>query len=129
MNVVDFEDNIDIDDGTDALFDCEYSRVDDIINKVLIFTGVKEDVETENGPRTLIAFSEGPERSAFFTDSRRLKEVACDPGRTYPFRAVIKVVKFGINFGFKFFSPNSKITQEDQDNFEYYKKNKYRKNR
>lgn len=51
------------------------------------------------------------------------------PNRTFPFRAIIKVVRFGNNTGFKFFSPKSKITQEDKDNFEYYKRNKYRRKR
>lgn len=68
-------------------------------------------------------------RSAFFTDSKRLKDVVCNPNRTFPFRAIIKVVRFGNNTGFKFFSPKSKITQEDKDNFEYYKRNKYRRKR
>lgn len=44
-------------------------------------------------------------------------------------RAVIKVVRYGTMYGFKFFPPNTPITQEDRDNFEYYKRNKYKKNR
>lgn len=43
--------------------------------------------------------------------------------------AVIKVVRYGTMYGFKFFPPNTPITQEDRDNFEYYKRNKYKKSR
>ena len=127
--IVDFDDSIDVDDSNDALFDCEYSSIDNIINEVVIFTGVKKDIQTENGSRTLIAFGEGSNRSAFFTDSKRLKDVVYDSDRKFPFRAIIKVARYGNNTGFKFFSPRSKVTQEDKDNFEFYKKNKYRRNR
>lgn len=127
VSVVDFEDDFNL-DGDDALFDCEYSSIDSLINEIIVFTGVKADVQTENGLRTLIAFGEGSSRSAFFTESKRLKDVVCDPDRHFPFRAIIKVVKYGNNTGFKFFSPNSPITQEDVSNFEYYQKNKYRRN-
>lgn len=64
-----------------------------------------------------------------YTDSKKLKDVVLDPKRKYPFRAVIKVVRYGTMYGFKFFPPNTPITQEDRDNFEYYKRNKYKKNR
>lgn len=127
--IVDFDDEVDVNNDIDALFDCEYSSIDYLINEVIIFTGVKTDVQTENGSRTLIAFGEGSSRSAFFTESKRLKDVVCDTNREFPFRAIIKVVKYGNNTGFKFFSPKSTITQEDIDNFEYYKKNKYKRNR
>ena len=43
--------------------------------------------------------------------------------------AVINEVRYGTMYGFKFFPPNTPITQEDRDNFEYYKRNKYKKNR
>ena len=124
---VDFEDDLCTQNGEDDLFDCEYSSVDALINEVMVFTGVKTDVQTENGTRTLIAFGEGDGRSAFFTESKRLKDVVCDPKRQFPFRAIIKVVRFGNNTGFKFFSPKSPITQQDKDNFDYYKRNKWRK--
>jgi hypothetical protein len=128
-NIVDFEDEIEVISDGDGLFDCEYSSVDCLINEVIVFTGVKPEVQTENGIRTLVAFGEGSSRSAFFTESKRLKDIVCNPQRTFPFRAIIKVVRFGNNSGFKFFSPNSPITQTDKDNFEYYKRNKYRRNR
>lgn len=127
--IEDFEEELDSNAGDSDLFDCEYSSVDALINEVIVFTGVKSDVQTENGTRTLVAFGEGAGRSDFFTDSKRLKDVVCNPNRTFPFRAIIKVVRFGNNTGFKFFSPKSKITQEDKDNFEYYKRNKYRRKR
>lgn len=128
--IVDFEDDpMAVAAGGEELFDCEYSSVDALINEVIVFTGVKTDVQTENGSRTLVAFGEGAARSAFFTESKRLKDVVCNPDRTFPFRATIKVVRFGNNTGFKFFSPNSPVTQQDRDNFEYYKRNKYRRNK
>ncbi len=125
-DVVDFEDD---DIENNDLFDCEYSSIDSLINEVAVFTGVKEDVQTENGLRTLIAFGEGANRSAFFTESKRLKDVVCDKNRQFPFRAVIKVVRYGNNTGFKFFSPKTTITQEDASNLEYYQKNKYKRYR
>ena len=60
---------------------------------------------------------------------KKLKDTVMDPNRKFPFRAIIKVVRYGNMYGFKFFSPKSKITQEDKDNFEYYKRNKYRRKR
>jgi hypothetical protein len=128
-NIVDFEDGVEVSTGGDELFDCEYSSVDCLINEVIVFTGVKSDVQTENGTRTLVAFGEGAARSAFFTESKRLKDVVSNPERSFPFRAIIKVVRFGNNTGFKFFSPNSPISQVDRDNFDFYKRNKYRRNR
>ena len=128
-NIVDFEDGVEVSTGGDELFDCEYSSVDCLINEVIVFTGVKSDVQTENGTRTLVAFGEGAARSAFFTEIKRLKDVVSNPERSFPFRAIIKVVRFGNNTGFKFFSPNSPISQVDRDNFEFYKRNKYRRNR
>ena len=128
--IVDFEDDsVVVSAGSDVLFVCEYSSVDALINEPIVFTGVKTDVQTENGMRTLISFGEGVSRSAFFTESKRLKDVVCNPERMFPFRAIIKVVRFGNNTGFKFFSPNSQVTQHDRDNFDYYKRNKYRRNR
>ena len=130
MNVVDFEDDVKASIGSENdLFDCEYSSVDALINEVIVFTGVKTDVQTENGLRTLISFGEGAARSAFFTESKRLKDVVCNPERVFPFRAIIKVVRFGNNTGFKFFSPKSEISQVDKDNFDSYTRNKYRRNR
>ncbi len=113
----------------EELFDCDYSSVDDVINQVLVFTGATER-ETENGKRTLIAYQrDDGSRSAFWTDSRKLKDVVHNPQRSYPFRAIIKVVKLGEMTGFRFFAPSSVVTQEDRDNFNLYQKSKYRYNK
>lgn len=108
------------------LFDCEFTSVDAVINQVTVFTGW-ENRATENGDRTLIAYGEGYGKSAFFTDSKKLKDTFCNPKRTYPFRAVIKVVKYGNMFGFRVFAPNTEITQDDSANFEAYKRSKFRR--
>ena len=123
--VVDFEEEF---SSNEDLFDCEYTSVDAVINEVTVFTGCKER-QTENGTRKLIAYGDGVGASAFYTDSKKLKDVVFANGRKFPFRAVIKVVRYGNMCGFKFFPPNTKITQEDKENFEYYKRNKYRRNR
>jgi len=109
------------------LFDCDFTSVDDVINRVLVFTGVVQR-ETENGTRTLIAFDkEDGVKSAFWTDSKKLKEVVLNPERHFPFRAIIKVARWGDFTGFKFFSPNSPVSQDDLDNFNYYKRNKFKR--
>lgn len=110
--VMDFEETESLNED---IFDCEYTSVDAVINEVTVFTGCKER-QTENGTRTLIAYGEGIGASAFYTDSKKLKDVVLDPKRKYPFRAVIKVVRYGTMYGFKFFPPNTPITQEDRDN-------------
>jgi len=109
------------------LFDCDFSSVDDVINQILVFTGAAQR-ETENGLRTLIAFrKDDGTNSAFWTDSKKLKEVVLNPDRIYPFRAIIKVARWGDFTGFKFCSPQATVTQEDLDNFNYYKRNKFRR--
>lgn len=121
-DVVDFEDE---EDGGSDLFDCEYTSIDAVINKVTVFTGAKVQT-TENGERILVAYGDGNCRSAFFTDSKRLKDVVLASGRKFPFRAIIKVVGYGTMMGFKFFSPKVEITEEDRKIFEAYKYNKNR---
>jgi len=124
MEVIDFEDKENaVDEG---LFDCEFTNVDEIINKAVIFTGAKTS-ETENGERTLIAYTDNQKRSAFFTESKKLTKIVMDPERKYPFRAVIKIVRYGEFTGFRFFSPKNKITEEDRSNFNFYQKNKWRR--
>ena len=122
-DIEDFQDK----QETDVLFDCEYTSVDAVINQITVFTGVKDNVQTDNGLRTLIAYGEGNNRSAFFTDSKRLKEVVLNPLQRFPFRAIIKVVRFGMMYGFRFTSPSCEITQDDVENFEHYKRTKFRK--
>lgn len=109
-----------------GLFDCEFTSVDAVINQPTVFTGF-EVRATENGDRTLVAYGEGYNKSAFFTDSKKLKDVFCNPSRRYPFRAMIKVVRYGNMYGFRVFSPNSEVTKEDVENFEFYKRTKTRK--
>lgn len=127
MNVVDFEDDLPLSSSSEELFDCDFCSVDEVINQVLVFTGVTQR-ETENGLRTLIAIQrDDGTRSAFWTDSKKLKEVVLAEGRVFPFRAIIKVAKLGQYTGFKFFSPKSGVTQEDEDNFTYYKRTKFKR--
>lgn len=110
------------------LFDCEYTSIDAVINQITVFTGCIER-QTENGTRLLVAYGEGINRSAFYTDSKKLRDVFLAPNRKYPFRAVIKVVSYGIMFGFRLFSPKTEITREDEANFTDYKRTKNRKSR
>lgn len=107
------------------LFDCDYTPIDAVVNQVTVFTGCATRA-TENGDRLLIAYGEGAAKSAFFTDSKKLKKIFADPKRNYPFRAVIKVVSYGNMFGFNVFSPKTEITREDTENFEFYKRSKSR---
>lgn len=107
------------------LFDCDYTPIDAVINEVTVFTGCKTQA-TENGDRLLVAYGEGASKSAFFTDSKKLRNVFCKPGRRFPFRAVIKVVSYGNMFGFNVFAPTTEITEADKDNFAFYKRGKKR---
>lgn len=115
------EDFIEDPNENSDLFDCEFTSVDAVVNQIMVFTGWQNRA-TENGDRTLVAYGEGYNRSAFFTDSKKLKEVFCNPRRHYPFRAIIKVVSYGNMYGFRVFSPKSEITKEDRENFEFYKR-------
>lgn len=72
--VMDFEETESLNED---IFDCEYTSVDAVINEVTVFTGCKER-QTENGTRTLIAYGEGIGASAFYTDSKKLKDVVLD---------------------------------------------------
>lgn len=54
--IEDFEDELDSNAGDSDLFDCEYSSVDALINEVIVFTGVKSDVQTENGSENACCF-------------------------------------------------------------------------
>lgn len=113
----------------ESLFNCDYCSIDDVINKVMVFTGVTER-ETENGLRTLIALEDGNGwNSAFFSESKKLKSVVHDPERMWPFRAIIKVVRMKDLTGFKFCAPSSGVTQDDIANFQFYQRNKYRRNK
>lgn len=126
------EDYVDFEDtpsgiGSDEMFDCEFSSIDEVINKPVIYTGFKF-MNTENGERLVVAYSDGNTNSAFFTDSKGIRQKVTEPERKYPFRAIIKVVRFGDGYGFKFFSPTSPITEQDNENYNYYKKYKFKRN-
>ena len=110
------------------LFDCEFTSIDAVINQVTVFTGCEER-QTENGLRTLVAYGDGYNRSAFFTDSKKLKDVFASPNRHYPFRAMVKVVKYGAMYGFRVFPPSVEVSEEDAKNFAEYQKNKWRNRR
>ena len=99
-----------------------------MVNQITVFTGCITRA-TENGDRLLVAYGEGAAKSAFFTDSKKLKKVFENPNRRYPFRAIIKVVSYGNMYGFNVFSPHSEITREDKENFEFYKRTKNRRSR
>ena len=107
------------------LFDRDYTPIDAVVNQITVFTGCTTRA-TENGDRLLVAYGEGAAKSAFFTDSKKLRNVFCNPNRKFPFRAVIKVVSYGNMFGFNVFSPKTEITQADKDNFAFYKRGKKR---
>ncbi len=120
-----------VDDGSQGssdLFDCEFTSIDAVINQVTVFTGYEER-QTENGTRYLVAYGDGYGKSAFFTDSKKLKDVFATPGRHFPFRAIIKVVKYGNMYGFRVFPPSSTVTDDDQRNFQDYQKSKWRNRR
>lgn len=110
------------------LFDCEYTSIDAVINQITVFTGCIER-QTENGTRLLVAYGEGINRSAFYTDSKKLKDAFLAPNRRFPMRAVIKVVSYGNMYGFRLFSPKTEITEADEANFGFYKRTKNRKSR
>lgn len=118
------EDNI----ASSDLFDCEYTSIDAVINQVTVFTGAVER-QTENGTRLLVAYGEGINRSAFYTDSKKLRDAFLAPNRKYPMRAIIKVVSYGNMYGFRLFSPKSEITEVDEANFSFHKRTKNRKAR
>lgn len=126
--MMEIEDFVEDSNESNDLFDCEFTSVDAVVNQTMVFTGWQNRT-TENGERTLVAYGEGYNRSAFFTDSKKLKEVFCNPKRHYPFRAIIKVVCYGNMYGFRVFSPKSEITKEDRENFEFYKRTKNRRSR
>ncbi len=128
QEIVDFVDDS-VSQGKADIFDCEFTSIDAVINQVTVFTGCDPERQTENGSRCLIAYGEGYGKSAFFTDSKKVKDVFANPGRHYPMRAVIKVVKYGTMYGFRVFPPSVEITQEDKENFESYKRNKWKRQR
>lgn len=100
----------------------EYSSIDMVINKPIIVTGCKLDMDTENGKRTLVRFAwnEGEAETAFFTSSKRLVRVLADPNIQFPFATIIKVVLARGMASFEFRSAREAISQEDIQNFSLY---------
>lgn len=117
-------------DTNSELFNCDYSSIDDVINKPAIFTAYQTDVATANGTRCLIAYTitEGNStiNSAFFTSSAKLISTITNPKVTLPFRGMIKLVAYGLNYGFKFVSAKEEVTDIDMENFRKYKRNKFK---
>lgn len=122
----DFEDT---DSPNGSMFDVEYCSIDDVLNEVVIYKGITDRLTT-NGSRKLIAvtLADGTE-TAFITSSAKIIEQVCNvPADRFPFRAVMKCVPYGGAFiGFKLFSPNSEITDEDKRLFNQYRKTKFKK--
>ena len=120
----DFEDG----ETRDSMYDVEYCSIDDVVNCVAVYKGMEERV-TSNGSRQLIAVTmpDGTE-SAFLTSSRKIIEQVQGMKGRFPFRAVMKCVPYGGAFvGFRLFSPNSEVTDEDRRMFQTYKKTKFKR--
>lgn len=100
----------------------EYSSIDAVINQPIIVTGFEQDVDTENGKRTLVRFAwhEGEADTAFFTSSKRLLNVLTNPKITFPFATIIKVVIMRDMASFEFRSAREAVSQIDIQNFSLY---------
>lgn len=99
----------------------DYHSIDAVINKPIIVTGF-EQLDTENGKRTLVKFkwSEEEAETAFFTSSKRLAGVLTDPNIQFPFAAIIKVVMVRSMASFEFRSAREAVSQADIQNFSMY---------
>ena len=100
----------------------EYSSIDAVINQPIIVTGFEQDVDTENGKRTLVRFAwhEGEADTDFFTSSKRLLKVLTNPKITFPFATIIKVVIMRDMASFEFRSAREAVSQIDIQNFSLY---------
>lgn len=94
----------------------DYHSIVEVINQVIYVTGW-EDVDTENGQRTLIRFKWRPNgaETALFTSSKRLHSVLASPNVKFPFATIIKVVQNRGMLGFDFRSSNEEISKQDED--------------
>ena len=112
--------------STSDMLSGEYHSIDDVINKVIIVTGVKADMDTANGSRTLVRFTwrEGEAETAFFTSSKRLCKVLTDPNIQFPFATIIKVVIVRDMASFEFRSAREAVSQEDMQNLCMYQMQK-----
>lgn len=120
----DFEDS----DTQGSMFDVEFCSIDDVVNCVAVYKGMKEH-PTSNGPRKLIAVTmpDGT-NTAFLTSSKKIIEQVESVKDRFPFRAMMKCVAYGGAFiGFRLFSPNSEVTDDDRRLFLQYKKTKFKR--
>lgn len=120
----DFEDS----DTQGSMFDVEFCSIDDVVNCVAVYKGMKEH-PTSNGPRKLIAVTmpDGT-NTAFLTSSKKIIEQVESVKDRFPSRAMMKCVAYGGAFiGFRLFSPNSEVTDDDRRLFQQYKKTKFKR--
>ncbi len=120
----DFEDS----DTQGSMFDVEFCSIDDVVNCVAVYKGMKEH-PTSNGPRKLIAVTmpDGT-NTAFLTSSKKIIEQVESVKDRFPFRAMMKCVAYGGAFiGFRLFSPKNEVTDEDRRLFQQYKKTKFKR--
>lgn len=109
----------------------DYPSIDEVINKVIWVTGYTDNVETENGGRTVVKFKWelGEAETAFWTSSKKLLKVLHNPNVRFPFCTIIKAVVIREFVGFEFRSSKEAISQEDTDALNLYliKKRSYMK--
>lgn len=111
------------------LFAGEHKSVLFAINQVIIIHAVREaefkkQKEDDNEtPKAEVAFSIEGEQDimVFFTGSEWLRKVLFNEKTTFPFRAIIKVVKKGNFFSFEFTSPSSEVTEKDEENLKLFR--------
>ena len=115
----------------EELFLKRYSEAEDYVNKHLIIFDCKP-IMTNNGLRIAVAYKNEDdcmhEGGVFVTGSKHLKETLERCVGEFPFRAIIKPIRYGEMIGFKFFSPQSEITSEDKDLFREFVKYQNRRN-
>lgn len=112
------------------LFLLRYAEAEDYINKHLIIYEYRP-LKTENGLRVAVAYKNEDDcmhdGGVFVTGSRHLREALERHKGRFPFRAIIKPVRYGLMIGFKFFSPTSEITDEDRTLFREFVKHQNRR--
>lgn len=100
----------------------DYHNIDQVINTAIWVTGVINDIDTDNGKRTLVKFKWDLQEAetAFFTSSKKLSSVLNNPKCKFPFHTIIKVVLVRDMTGFEFRSAKEAISQEDENNLNLY---------
>lgn len=113
------------------LFHERYSEAEDYVNKHLVIYEHRV-IMTGNGLRVAVAYKNEDdcmhEGGVFVTGSKHLKEALERCAGKFPFRAIIKPIRYGRMIGFKFFSSQSEITKEDKDLFREFVKYQNRRN-